>query len=200
MESNSSGTARLLRSTLAAHGFGINNNAETFRYNVQMYPEVISATYSGANTYTAAGSLASGIPPVVGPNLNAASVPLPANYSTWIYQTPYRRSYAESYNVTLQRDFGHGVNVGAGYVATRDVRPVNGVNINAAPPNGGKAAQPYFSSTATLRRSARCILCRRPNIIPSRRAPRNDSAPETSASSIHSREPWTPAITTKAVR
>jgi hypothetical protein len=135
---------RIDEKTVLRAGYGINTNAETFRNNVQTYPEVISATYTGANTYTAAGSLATGIPALIGPNLNASSVTLPPNYSTWIYQTPYRRGYAESYNVTLQRDFGYGFNVGAGYVATRDVRPVNGVNINAAPPNGGKAAQPYY--------------------------------------------------------
>jgi hypothetical protein len=71
-------------------------------------------------------------------------VPLPANFSTWIYPTPYRRGYAESYNVTLQRELGRRWVLQAGYVGTRDVRPTNGVNINAAPPNGGKAGQPYY--------------------------------------------------------
>jgi len=135
---------RIDKKTVLRAGYGINTNAETFRNNVQTYPEVISATYTGANSYTAAGSLVAGIPPLIGPDLTASSVPLPPNYSTWIYKTPYQRGYAESYNVTLQRDFGGGFNVGVGYVGTRDVRPSGGVNINAAPPNGGKAAQPYY--------------------------------------------------------
>jgi hypothetical protein len=135
---------RLDEKTVLRAGYGINTNAESFRNNVQTYPETISATYTGANTYTAAGSLVTGIPTFVGPNLSAGSVTLPSNFSTWIYPTPYRRGHAESYNVTIQRDLGHGYSVQAGYVGTRDVRPTDGVNINAAPPNGGKAGQPFY--------------------------------------------------------
>ena len=135
---------RINEKTVLRAGYGINTNGETFRNNVQTYPEVISATYTGANSYTAAGSLVTGIPTFVGPNLSAGSVALPANFSTWIYPTPYRRGHAESYNVTLQRDLGKGYSIQAGYVGTRDVRPSDGVNINAAPPNGGKAGQPFY--------------------------------------------------------
>jgi hypothetical protein len=135
---------RVDEKTVLRAGYGINTNAESYRNNVQTYPEVISASYTGANTYTAAGSLVTGIPALIGPNLNANSVPLPPNYQTWIYKTPYSRGYAESYNVTVQHDFGRGLNVQVGYVGTRDVRPSGGVNINAAGPNGGKAGQPYY--------------------------------------------------------
>ncbi len=135
---------RLDEKTVLRAGYGINTNAESFRNNVQTYPETIAATYTGANTYTQAGSLATGIPTFVGPSINAGSVPLPTNFATWIYPTPYRRGYSESYNVTIQRDLGHGYSFQAGYVGTRDVRPTDGININAAPPNGGKAGQPYY--------------------------------------------------------
>jgi hypothetical protein len=137
---------RLDEKTVLRGGYGINTNGESFRNNVQTYPEVISAQFSGANSYSAAGSLVTGIPPLVGPNLSTGSVPLPANYATWIYPTPYHRGYAENYNVTLQRDLGKGYSLQAGYVGTRDVRPSDGVNINAAPPNGGKAGQPFYQS------------------------------------------------------
>jgi len=130
--------------TVLRAGFGINTNAESFRNNVQTYPEVISATYTGANSFTAAGNLVTGIPPLIGPSLSAGSVPLPPNYATWIYPTPYHRGYAETYNVTLQRDLGRAWVIQAGWVGTRDVRPSAGVNLNAAPPNGGKAGQPFY--------------------------------------------------------
>jgi hypothetical protein len=135
---------RLDEKTVLRAGYGINTNAETFRNNVQTYPEVLSATYTGATSYNAGGSLVTGIPAFVGPSLSGGSVPLPNNFSTWIYPTPYRRGYAESYNVTIQRDLGKGYSLQAGYVATRDVRPSDGININAAPPNGGKAGQPFY--------------------------------------------------------
>jgi hypothetical protein len=137
---------RLDEKTVIRTGYGINTNAESFRNNVQTYPEVISAQYSGANSYSAAGSLATGIPAFVGPDLSAGQVVLPPNFGSWIYPSPYRRGYAESYNFTIQRDLGQGYSLQAGYVGTRDVRPSGGVNINAAPPNGGKNAQPFFIS------------------------------------------------------
>jgi hypothetical protein len=135
---------RIDEKTVFRAGFGINTNSESFRNNVQTYPEVISATYTGANTFSAPGNLVTGIPPLVGPNLSGGSVPLPANYSTWVYPTPYHRGYAETYNVTMQRELGRAWVIQAGWVGTRDIRPSAGVNLNAAPPNGGKAAQPFY--------------------------------------------------------
>jgi hypothetical protein len=135
---------RLNEKTVLRAGYGIDTNAEAFRNNVQTYPEVISAQYSGANSYSAAGSLATGIPPFVGPDLSAGELVLPPNYGSWTYSTPYRRGYAESYNVTVQRELGKSYSVQAGYVATRDIRPSGGVNINAAAPGTGKAGQPLY--------------------------------------------------------
>jgi len=135
---------RLNDKTVIRTGYGINTNSESFRNNVQTYPEVISAQFTGATSYTAAGDLRTGIPAFVGPDLSAGKVILPPNFGSWIYPTPYRRGYAESYNFTVQRDLGKGYNLQAGYVGTRDVRPSGGVNINAAPPGGGKNAQPFF--------------------------------------------------------
>ncbi len=49
---------RLDEKTVIRTGYGINTNAESFRNNVQTYPETITAQYSGANAYSAAGNLA----------------------------------------------------------------------------------------------------------------------------------------------
>ncbi len=133
---------RLDEKTVVRAGFGINTNPEAFRNNVQTYPEVMSATYTGANTYSAAGNFVTGIPGFVGPNLTGATVVLPSNFTAWTYANPYRRGYAESYNITFQRDLGKGYSFQAGYVATSDIRPNGAVNINAAPPGGGTAGQP----------------------------------------------------------
>ena len=135
---------RLNEKTVLRAGFGIDTNAETFRNNVQTYPEVISAQYTGANTYSAAGSLATGIPPFVGPDLSSGQLLLPPNYGSWTYPTPYRRGYAESFNFTIQRQLGKSSNFQVGYVGTRDIRPSGGVNINAAAPGTGKAGQPLY--------------------------------------------------------
>lgn len=135
---------RLSAKTVLRAGYGINTNAETFRNNVQTYPQVISQQYSGANTYSAAGSLATGIPAFVGPDLSSGEVALPPNYGSWSYPTPYHRGYAETYNVTIQHECGSGFNLSAAYVGTSDIRPSDGVNINAAPSGAGKAGQPLY--------------------------------------------------------
>ena len=135
---------RLDARTVVRAGYGINTNAETFRNNVQTYPQVISQQYSGANSYSAAGSLVTGIPLFVGPDLSSGQVVLPPNYGSWTYPTPYHRGYAETYNFTIQRDLGSGYNLQAGYVGTSDIRPSGGVNINAAPPGAGKSGQPLY--------------------------------------------------------
>jgi len=135
---------RLNARTVVRAGYGINTNAETFRNNVQTYPQVISQQYSGANSYSPAGSLATGIPAFVGPDLSSGQVVLPPNYGSWTYPTPYHRGYAETYNFTVQHDFGRGYNLQAGYVGTSDIRPSGGVDINAAPPGTGKSGQPLY--------------------------------------------------------
>ena len=135
---------RLDDKTVLRVGYGINTNSETFRNNIQTYPGVISAQYSGADSYSAAGSLATGIPPFVGPNLSAGQLPLPSNVGSWIYPTPYRRGYAQSYNVTIQRQIGKSNSVQVAYVGTRDIRPSGGININAAGPGTAKAGLPLY--------------------------------------------------------
>jgi hypothetical protein len=130
--------------TVIRIGFGINVNTETFRNNIQTYPAVISLQYAAPNSFSAAGSLATGLPPFVGPNLSGASIPLPPNVGSWSYPTPFRRGYAESYNVTVQRDLAFGFNLQAGFVGNRDIRPESGVDLNAAGPNQGTAGQPYY--------------------------------------------------------
>jgi len=135
---------RLNEKTVVRAGYGINTNAETFRNNVQTYPQVISQQYSGANTYSAAGTLATGIPPFVGPDFGSGQVTLPPNYGSWTYPTPYRRGYAESFNVTVQREFRTGYFLEAGYVGTSDIRPSDGVDINAGDPGLGKNGQPLY--------------------------------------------------------
>ncbi len=63
---------RIDEKTVFRAGFGINTNSESFRNNVQTYPEVISATYTGANSFSAPGNLTTGFPPLVGPDYPAA--------------------------------------------------------------------------------------------------------------------------------
>lgn len=137
---------RIGEKTVVRGGFGMNPNAEFYRYNVQAYPAVVSAQYSGANSYSAAGSLTTGIPTFVGPNVSAGAVPLPASFGTWTYQKNYRRGYTENANLFIERDLGADFLFSAGYVHSHGIRIDSELNINAAAPGTGKAGQPLYAA------------------------------------------------------
>jgi hypothetical protein len=146
---------RLNERTVVRAGFGINTNAEFFTRSVQVYPEVISTQFSGANSFAAAGSLSTGIPAFAGLDLSNGTLALPSNVGTNSYTTPYRRGYTESYNLMVQHTLGEKWDIGAGFVGTHAIRVMTYVNVNAAGPGAGKAGQPLYqqwgnASTVTM--------------------------------------------------
>lgn len=132
--------------TVIRTGFGMNPNAEFYRYNVQVYPAVISAQYSGANSYSQAGDLRTGIPTFTGPNTSAGIIPLPTSFGTWTYAKNYRRGYTENANLFVEQDLGHNFLFSLGYVHSHGVRIDSELNINAAAPGTGKAGQPLYAA------------------------------------------------------
>jgi hypothetical protein len=137
---------RIGEKTVIRGGYGFNPNSEFFRYNVQVYPAVISAQYSGANSYSAAGDLRTGIPTFVPPNVGAGTLPLPSSFGTYTYAANYRRGYAENANLFIERDLGAGFLFDVGYVHSHGVRIDSELNINAAAPGTGKAGQPLYAA------------------------------------------------------
>jgi hypothetical protein len=135
---------RLDEKTVVRVGYGISADPYYFTNMRDAYPAVISQQFAGANSYTAAGSLATGIPALIGPDLTQGSFPLPPNVGTLTFPKNFNRGYIESYNFTVQRQLGTGFNAQAGYVGTRTLRPVSEVNVNAAGPGGGNAGTPLF--------------------------------------------------------
>lgn len=135
---------RLGEKTVIRAGYGISSDPYYFTNMRDAYPAVISQQYAGANSYVAGGSLATGIPALVGPVISQGSFPLPANVGTLTFPVDFNRGYIESYNFTVQRDVGLGFNAQVAYVGTRTVRSVSEVNINAAGPGGGNAGTPLF--------------------------------------------------------
>lgn len=136
---------RLNDKTVIRAGYGISSDPGYFTYMRDAYPAVISQQFSGASSYAAAGSLATGLPALVGPDLSLGKYPLPTNVGTNTYPQDFHRGYIESYNLTVQRDLGKGFNAQAAFVGTRTIRPVAYVNINAAGPGGGNAGTPLYS-------------------------------------------------------
>lgn len=136
---------RLNEKTVIRLGGGISVDPTTFRYLRDAYPATISTQFSGANSYSAAGSLRTGLPQFVGPDLNQTSFTLPAAVGTTTFPQVFNRGYIESYNLTLQRELAGHINVQAAYVGSRAIRQTVIQNINAAGPNGGNAGRALYA-------------------------------------------------------
>lgn len=136
---------RINEKTVIRAGAGISVDPNSFRYLRDAYPATISTQYSGSTSYLAAGTLRTGIPQVVGPALDQDVFPLPPAVGTTTFPQVYHRGYVESWNATVQRQIGAGLNVQAAYVGSRGVRQTVNQNINASGPGGGNAGRALYS-------------------------------------------------------
>ena len=144
---------RMNEKTVIRTGAGISIDPNSFRYLRDAYPATISTQFNGANSYQAAGSLRTGLPAVVGPDLNQTVFSLPLTVNTTTFPQVFHRGYIESYNFTIERDAGAGFNLQAAYVGSRAIRQTAIQNINTAGPNGGqngRALFPAFGRTANV--------------------------------------------------
>jgi hypothetical protein len=130
--------------TVIRLGGGISVDPNTFRYLRDAYPATISTQFSGANAFTAAGSLRTGLPQFVGPDLTQSVFSLPPAVGTTTFPQKFNRGYIESWNLTIQRDLGKGINAQAGYVGSRGIRQTVIQNINSAGPGGGNNGRALF--------------------------------------------------------
>jgi hypothetical protein len=137
---------RLNEKTVLRAGYGISVDPNSFRAERDAYPATIALSINGASSYQAAGSLATGLPPIVGPNLSTGTFPLPTTVTTTTFPANFDRGYIQSLNVTIQREI-LGFNFQTAFVATRAIRHTDQVNINAAGPGGGVAGQYYYPIT-----------------------------------------------------
>ena len=134
-------------------GYGISVDPDNFRSMLAAYPLQLSQQLSGSNSYSAAGNLLTGLPAVALPDISSGKLPFPSTLGTTTYPQNFRRGYIDSYNLTVQRDLGHGFNLQAGYVGTLSIRQTASININASTPNGGTAAEPLnilWHNTSTI--------------------------------------------------
>jgi hypothetical protein len=136
---------RMNEKTVIRVGAGISVDPNSFRYLRDDYPATISTQYSGASSFQAAGTLRTGIPAVVGPDLSLSQFPLPTTVGTTTFPQVFHRGYVESWNATVQRDVGLGFNIQAAYVGSRGVRQTVNQNINASGPGGGNNGRALYA-------------------------------------------------------
>jgi hypothetical protein len=79
---------RLSEKTVLRTGYGISVDPNSFRAMRDAYPATIALAISGATSYQAAGSLATGLPAIVGPTLNVGPLVLPKNITTTTFPLP----------------------------------------------------------------------------------------------------------------
>ena len=141
------GTRTVLRA-----GYGISIDPYSFTVVLRgNYPAITNSQYTGANGFTAAGTLVTGIPPVSDVSLGNGIIPIPGSVADTLVDPKFRRGYVESMNFTIEREIHPGYTAAAAYVGSRGIRQMVTMNINAAGPGGGNAGRPLavlFGRTA----------------------------------------------------
>ena len=140
---------RLGDATVIRMGYGISYDplpmSRVFR---DPYPLTIPQNFTGPNTFTAFGSLATGIPPVSVPDLSSGVALVPT--STVISRSPFpgllHRGYIQSYNFTIERQLPAAFVVSAAYVGTSTTHQFVDHEMNAGAPNSGTAGLPLAAS------------------------------------------------------
>jgi hypothetical protein len=109
------------------------------------YPDEVNVSYTGANSYTAAGNLSNGIPAIVAPTLTNGATLVPAGTGNLFTDPPvFKRGYSESFNFTVQKEFKGGWTVQSGYVGTHVVHLYTEYNLNYGQLGGGTASEPLY--------------------------------------------------------
>lgn len=123
-------------------GFGVSTDpfslARLFRTN---YPSVVAMAIVAPNSFGFVGTTEAGIPVVPIPDLGNGVIDIPNTVSTTTMERDFKRGNTQSYNVTVQRELGGGFIAQAGYVGSRTVRPLLGMELNYALPGGGNTGR-----------------------------------------------------------
>jgi hypothetical protein len=109
----------------------------------QSFPQIISISQPGPNTFTPVGSLSEGVPIVPELDLSPGVVRLPTGAGVTTLEGEFTRGTITSWNVTLQKLFPHSLSVQVGYVANRQNNQTRPVNLNYGQIGGGSASQPF---------------------------------------------------------
>lgn len=127
-------------------GYGITNDpyieTQALRAN---YPVLIPLVINAPNSFSAAGTLADGLPTITPPSLSSGTVTVPSNVAVATVAPNFRRGYLQSWNITVQKELKFGFTGQAGYVATRQVHEFGFLDLNAGQVIGaGQAGEPLF--------------------------------------------------------
>jgi hypothetical protein len=139
---------RINESTVVRTGYSMTIDPLPFSRPMRgFYPLTIAATFQGNTGNVPFGSLATGIPPIVGPDLSTGIIPLP---NTVAMRSPWgsiTRGTVQSWNFTIERRVSRNLNGSVAYVGTSSSNVLGDRDINAAAPGAGNNGRPFFAST-----------------------------------------------------
>jgi Carboxypeptidase regulatory-like domain/TonB dependent receptor-like, beta-barrel len=123
---------RVSNKWVARAGYGLTNDPyEAMELIRAQYPILIQVQLESPNGLTPARSLSQGIPAFQVPPEGNGILDIPSNYAWTGYPKKLNRGYIQSWNVTVQRELPWSFTGQVGYVATRSVRQLGNVDINA---------------------------------------------------------------------
>src|SRR5262249_27526814 len=112
---------------------------------MQAFPGEVQIDLIGVNPYTPAGNLTTGLPIIQPPTGSNGVFPLPpntGNVTAVNSKKDFVRGYYQSYNFTVQREFGADIVASVGFVGTHAVHLQASVGLNYGQLGGGTASQP----------------------------------------------------------
>jgi hypothetical protein len=148
-------TFRATSTMVLRGGFGITNDpyslARPMRTN---HPVLLNLTVAAPNSFSWAGRLADGVPPVPSADLGNGIITIPPNVSAVTIPSEFNRGYIKSWNAAIQKELKWGFVAEAAYVATRQIDQLGVLELNWSPINGGQAGRQLnrqFGRTAQTR-------------------------------------------------
>jgi len=138
---------RLNDDTVFRTGYGLTYNPLPFSRPLRgFYPLTLAANNTTTNTFGWVGTLAQGIPLIVGPDESTGRIPLPNNVDERTPENDLTRGHIQSWNVTVERRLPMDISTSVAYVGTAGDGGFADLDINASStPGGGNASRPYFA-------------------------------------------------------
>ncbi len=114
------------------------------RDGIYNYPETLSYSASAVNPFVTVGSLTTGIPELVPPDISSGIIsPIPAGIGFETMPLHFVRGYSQSYNATVQKGFGPWV-ASVAYIGTHNIHGHTRTDINYGQVGGGVASEPLY--------------------------------------------------------
>jgi hypothetical protein len=108
------------------------------------YPVVIFSDHFAPNSRSYIGTLATGIPALVPPDITQGIIDIPSTVGTrTVEKGEFKRGYIQSWNLIYERQLPFSLVGSIGYVATRSIHQFATIELNTAPAGGGEAGKEF---------------------------------------------------------